>query len=352
MKENNNYLSLIFTIVMIGITFFNQKNNGEETIKRAENFSPTKNAASVATIVNLNPIQEEEKKEGLFKGVEEIKKTVEEEVSRRIEEEVNYFTPIINQENDLSEREEEKKEEVLLPDFEVKAREAVVYDLTAKKEIYSLNKEEIWPLASLAKIMTAIKGVEEMGFDFPITITEEAVKTEEAAGDFKPEEEFTVRDVILSLFLVSSNDGAEALAGNFGRDDFIAKMNEKARELEMTKTWFNEPAGLSDGTISSGEDLKKLMVYVYSEKPELLYFSRQAAAEITDMKFGDKKNYTSINEFAGNSNFIGGKTGYTEAAGGNLISVFSKNNHAILIIVLGTEDRFLETKKLLEWVKI
>jgi len=334
----DNYLSIVFVAVMIGITFFNQKYNGEETIRAVKNVPPAEKQASVIALADLKPAVFSD----LILETEKIEKKIEEKVMEKAEK-MNYLE---------EEKEEEKEVKPLVPDFAVAAKAAAIYDLTAKKEIYSFNSEVIWPLASITKIMTAVVAAEEMGFEAPILISAEAIKTEEAAGNFNIGEEFALRDVITSLFLVSSNDGAEAIAENYGREDFIKKMNEKAKKIGMEKTFYREPAGLSAENVSSVLDLEKLLSYVYSEKPELLFFSRQKEAEITERKTEIKKNYKSINEFAGETNFIGGKTGYTEAARGNLISVFSKDGRAILIIVLGTEDRFSETRKLLEWVKI
>ncbi|MDD4761492.1 MAG: serine hydrolase [Candidatus Pacebacteria bacterium] len=337
----DNYLSIVFVIIMIGVTFFNQKYNKEETIRAIKNDSKTEKQASVVSLADLKPVSFSE----LILKTEELEKKIEEEVIKKAKE-----VSFLEKKGDSEDNEEKEKPKI--PDFEIAAKVAAVYDLTTEKEIYSKNPEMIWPMASITKIMTAVVAVEEMGFEAPIKISEEVLKTEEIAGDFNAEEEFVLRDMIMSLFLVSSNDGAEAIAENYKRERFIEKLNQKATEIGMEKTFYREPAGLSSENVTTVQDLEKLMTYVYKEKPELLFFSRQKETEITDLKFGNKKKYKSINEFAGELNFIGGKTGYTDIARGNLVSVFSKNGHAILIIILGTEDRFSETRKLLEWVEI
>ena len=56
-----------------------------------------------------------------------------------------------------------------------------------------------------------------------------------------------------------------------------------------------------------------------------------------------------INSFAGKKDFLGGKTGFIEESGGNLISIFSRENNLIVTMILGAGDRFLETKKLMQW---
>lgn len=58
-----------------------------------------------------------------------------------------------------------------------------------------------------------------------------------------------------------------------------------------------------------------------------------------------------INEFAGQDYFVGGKTGFIDQSEGNLISIFKHNGKKYLIIVLGTADRFGQTRALYGWLK-
>jgi D-alanyl-D-alanine carboxypeptidase len=62
------------------------------------------------------------------------------------------------------------------------------------------------------------------------------------------------------------------------------------------------------------------------------------------------KEISATHQFAGRPDFLGGKTGFTASAQGNLISIFSVENHPILILVLGTESRFEESEKILNFV--
>ena len=246
---------------------------------------------------------------------------------------------------------EEKKEEVVvLPDIPVESW--LAYNLTEKKEIFSYEPEKIWPTASLAKLATSVITAEEVEFDTLVSINERAVNTEEVAGYFEVGEIFSAKDLVTSLFLVSSNDGAVALAENIGYERFVSEMNKLARILSMKSTFFVDPSGLSSDNITTANDLRLLMEYMYSNRPELIYFSRQPNASIMDRAYAHVKNYESINEFAGRSDFIGGKTGFTYEARENLVSIFSKDNQAILIIVLGSEDRFQDTLDILNSIKL
>ncbi len=229
------------------------------------------------------------------------------------------------------------------------AAASLVYDLSTDRVLWVDNSSLAWPTASLAKIMTAIVVSENISADELITITPAAVAVEEIAGDFKPTEIFSVSDLISALFLVSSNDAAYALAEHYGLDRFLERMTDKASELGLSSTYFTDPAGLSPENVSTVRDLSRLTAYLYREHADIFSSSRLPAAAITDRSFGNIKEYVNINEFAGRPDFIGGKTGYTDAARGNLISVFNVSDHSVLIIVLGTEDRFGVTLKLLNW---
>lgn len=235
------------------------------------------------------------------------------------------------------------------PPAGISASASLAYDLSTDHVLWVDNSSLVWPLASLTKIMTAVVAVENIGSDTLATITPAAVLTEEVAGDFRPGEVFAVSDLIRSLFLVSSNDAAATLAEYYGPERFLEQMTGKAAELGLSSTHFADPTGLSPENVSTVRDLSFLAGYLYRERPDLLSFSRLPVDSIADRRFGNIKEYKNINEFAGRPDFIGGKTGYTDVARGNLISIFNINNHPVLFIVLGTDDRFGETLKLLNW---
>jgi len=98
-------------------------------------------------------------------------------------------------------------------------------------------------------------------------------------------------------------------------------------------------------------DLRKLAAFLYEEHPDVLAAARSKETKIQELASGAVRTLTSINAFSGRPEFLGGKTGYTDEAGGNLVSIFSYLHRPVFIVVLGTEDRFGETEKLFEWLK-
>lgn len=232
----------------------------------------------------------------------------------------------------------------------LEAASAAIYDLTDNKLVYSKSPDLPRPLASLTKIMTAIVSSEQLGYDHFVYISDSAITTEEVAGWFTPGEIFSVRDLLTSLFLVSSNDAAVALAEQLELPKFIENMNNKAAFLDMDNTVFLDPAGLNPNTHGTVSDLINLAKYLYSEKPELVNISRQTEANITDRLFGHFKSYANIHPLASESFFRGGKTGYLAEAQGNLITFWQAYDHTFLFVVLGAPDREVATRNLIDWL--
>lgn len=201
---------------------------------------------------------------------------------------------------------------------------ALVKNLATNFYFFELNTNQKWPLASLTKLMTAVVAMEEL----PLT----------------PE----TQKLLDQMLIVSSNEAAEKLAESYGNaPKFIQRMNEKAKELGMRNTSFIDPHGLSFLNQTTIEDLEKLINYIIDKHPKILQITRRKSVEVN----GETKPSTI--EFAGEPNFIGGKTGYTDEAGGNLVSIFQYKGQPILIIVLGArgyEERFEQTRILYQWI--
>lgn len=228
----------------------------------------------------------------------------------------------------------------------LKVKSAVAKDLDSGVDMYRLNSEERWAFASLTKLMTAVIALENVGADNTVTISEEVMKVDGVAGNIRLGEKYKVRELVTAMLTVSSNKAAAAIADFYGDQKFTDEMQMKASALGMMSTTFVEPTGLSFLNQGSVSDLEKLVSYIYENHPEIFEITRQKVAEFHGTKL------LNINSFAqSRSDFWGGKTGYTDKAGGNLISIFSHENRKLLFIVLGTDDRFGQTDLMYNWVK-
>ncbi|MDP3052376.1 MAG: serine hydrolase [bacterium] len=228
------------------------------------------------------------------------------------------------------------------PDVILKTKIALVSDLDNDNDLISYNSDTPWSLASITKLMTAVLAIEEIG-NKEIIPSENALNIEGNLGKLEAGKLYKVDDLIKIMMLTSSNHAAIALADFylFGQAEFVNLMNKKAVELGMNRTVFRDPTGLSPLNQSTANDIRKLIKYIVNNHPEILAWSR-------DKSFGDFQN---INRFVERLDFLGGKTGTIDESKQNLVSLFLVDNRRILIIVLGADDRFVQTQQLLDYLK-
>lgn len=231
----------------------------------------------------------------------------------------------------------------------VQAAAFFVREMDSSSAPFGRNQYNRWPTASLAKLMSAVISFELVGPEKRV-VTEEAPARDDGDVAFKAGEAFTVRDLVKAMLLVSSNEAAEAIARFYGRDAFIRAMQNRANELGMAETVFADPSGLSPLNQSTAADLDILVRYILEREPSLFSMSAGRSGIITELASGTTRALTSIHAFAGTPGFIGGKTGQTDAAKENLISLFERNGRRVIIIVLGAEDRFKATKEIYDFV--
>ncbi len=246
------------------------------------------------------------------------------------------------------------------PPPEIGAAVALAQDAETGEVFFEKGTRMRRPIASLTKLMTALIARERLRADDVITLRESAVRQEGIAGGFAVGERFAVSDLVAATLIVSSNDAAYALAdannANENANDanavgqFISAMNEKARAIGMFETHFEDSTGLSPFDQSTAEDLSRFARHLFTYDREL--FARTAAPKvfIRERTTGARRALVNITSFAGAPAFLGGKTGFTDEAAGNLLSLWQDNGRTYLIIVLGTEDRFGDTEKLYTWI--
>lgn len=236
---------------------------------------------------------------------------------------------------------------------EIYARKALVADLMSKEAFFDLKSKERWPLASLTKLMTAAIVLRDVGLDQPVTIgaTDFLPENHEQEKTFSLGDRYRVRDLLRAMLMASSNEAAEALANSYGRVNFIAAMNNQARDWGLDNTHFDDPTGLSASNQSTAVDIQELLSRIYEERSDILKITREKSWTIRELDTKKNRIVKNINLFAGQANFLGGKTGYTDEANGNLVSLFKYKERPVVVIILGSGDRFGETEKLFGWFK-
>ena len=237
---------------------------------------------------------------------------------------------------------------------EIKSRAAVIYDRGSGRPLYQQNQDQHLPVASITKLMTAIIAFEQLDMDRIITVSVENINVDGQGADLYQNEKIFASDLLKMLLIKSSNDAALSLAERAKERgiDLIFEMNKKALELGMINTHFNDPAGLSDEAFSTASDLVKLVNYT-RRYPELWEIMRNESLDIPSTDGKITHHLVNTNKLLGViPDIIGGKTGFTDGASGTMILVVEHEGSELVSVVLGTDDRFGETKKLIEWAKI
>ncbi len=231
--------------------------------------------------------------------------------------------------------------------FPSESEAILVTSLDKNQDYLKYHIYKRWPIASLTKLMTAIIAKEKLVPDRQIVISTKAEQTYGNRANIKAGQKYSVKQLINIMLICSSNDAAVALSET--REDFVDLMNKKAKELNLNQTKFVEPTGLSPENFSSASDLKKLVRYIQAHHSEILEIGKKDNIQIKQPK--GLKNFININKLRKIENFIGGKTGYIDESKENAISIFQLNGEKILVIVLGANDRYKQTKDLFAWLK-
>ncbi len=240
-----------------------------------------------------------------------------------------------------------------IEELDIQAKAAAVFDPSGEKFLYQKNTKEKLPIASLTKIITAIVTLENLRLDDIITISKKAVMTEGENGRLVIGEKLSVRDLLYIMLMESSNDAAVALA-NATDNDFVTLMNKKIKDLGLKNTHFVDSTGISKLNYSTAFDLARVTKHSF-DKP--LMWQILGTKEITIYSQDGTINHhlTNTNKLLGEiPQIIGGKTGFTDEAGGcmlTMIKIPSKPGEYLIIIILGSENRELETQKLINWIQ-
>jgi serine-type D-Ala-D-Ala carboxypeptidase (penicillin-binding protein 5/6) len=221
----------------------------------------------------------------------------------------------------------------------------IIYDLGEETILDSDRMDQRVPMASLTKVMTGLLVVEHLSMPDEITIVEEDL-VGEASIWLEEGDVYTVRTLLHGMMMRSGNDAAAALARAAGgspdresktaRDNFIVMMNERARELGMNDTSFENPHGLDgDRHYSTAYDLMLLTREVMN-KPRLMQpFSARYYS-------GEGMTFIHTNQLPSQyDGVLGGKTGWTNNAGLCLIQMVEKEGRILIVVLLGsTFDRW------------
>lgn len=247
----------------------------------------------------------------------------------------------------------------------LKAKSVYVLDLQTNRVLYSLNPDVQLPLASLIKVPLALVVSQVLPPETIITIPRDT-SPRGSAERLAAGEKWRLSDVLTFTLVASSNAGAEILAEAAGsailtryqeapRDNpTLWRMNDLARELNLTQTYFLNVNGLDlstsqAGAYGSARDMAKLFAYAASASPSTFGGTVRDGLLLTSVDGSKTSAFNTDKALGSIHGLIMGKTGFTDLAGGNIGVVFDVGPaHPVVAVILGSteEGRFEDVKQL------
>ena len=242
----------------------------------------------------------------------------------------------------------------------ISAASAILLDNKTGKVLYNKNENKKMYPASTTKILTAIIVIENCNLDTIATASYDAIMSIPdgySTANIQIGEQLTIEQLLELLLVHSANDAANVLAEFVGgsTDSFVSIMNTKINEFGLTNSHFTNVYGLHDDNhYTTAHDLAFIMKYCLNNNTFRKIAGQASCAIPATNKYGTR-SYNSTNELlVPNSTYYykyltTGKTGFTSQAKECLVSSAYKNNLELIGVVLGSTNRFADTRNIYEY---
>lgn len=230
---------------------------------------------------------------------------------------------------------------------DISAHSAIVIHSDSGRVLFEKNADERMLIASTTKIMTALVVLENCNMDDTVTVGAESAGVEGSSMYLKAGGEYSVRDLLCGLLLVSGNDAAIALALHTAGsvEAFAELMNSTAERIGMTSSHFMNPHGLDeDGHYSTARDLS-LLTRVCMRNPDFRAIVSSKSAVTAD----GQTLYNHNKLLSRCEGCVGVKTGYTRAAGRSLVSCCVRGDAEYICVTLDAPSDWDDHEKLYDW---
>lgn len=229
-----------------------------------------------------------------------------------------------------------------LDDLTLNSNAYIIYDNTSDTILASSNANNVVSIASLTKIMSAITVIENVNsLNERVTITNEMIQSVEYGAQvagLQVGNILTVRELLYLTLLASDADAINSLAiyTSGSIENFVSLMNNKASQLGLNNTHYNNPIGMDAiDNYSSASDVLNLLHYALDNHDFRTIFQTSNYNLSNGMSV--TRDITHIGEVRNIdvSRIIGSKTGWTDAAGLCLAGNFNSHDHEYLFVTLG-----------------
>ncbi len=237
-------------------------------------------------------------------------------------------------------------------------RSAVLMEATTGTVLYTQNPEEAMPPASVTKIMTLLLLMEaidggSLKLTDTVTVSPYAASMGGSQVFLKEGEQMVLEDLLKSVVIASANDAAVALAEHLhgSVSAFVERMNQRAEQLGMRNTHFENVTGLDDTAenhVTSAHDIA-LMSRALISHPTILKYSSLWMDTIRDGAFGLTNTNRLVRFYPG---CTGLKTGSTAKAGFCVSVTAERDGLSLICVIMGAESRDIrntEAMRLLDW---
>ncbi len=225
-------------------------------------------------------------------------------------------------------------------------------DLRTGEVLFEQNADLSMAPASLTKIMSAIVILEEGDLNDQVTVSRQAAAAHRTKLYLKPGQVLPLRGLLEAMLIRSANDACLAAVEHVGGDEdtFVEKMNAKAEAIGLTRTHFQNACGFDmPDHFSTAEDLAVLTEYAM-EHDTFAAIVKEPAAIIRTADQRKKYVARTTNRLLGTMNgVIGVKTGYTRGAGRCLITVVTRDDKELLLVLLNARQRWWRAQELIEY---
>ena len=233
----------------------------------------------------------------------------------------------------------------------IEGESAILVDMVTGAVLYSKNADKVQYPASITKIMTSLLAAEHLNMKDKIVMSQSAaygITISDSSSIYADTgEEFTTEQAMMAVMLQSANEMTLALAEETSGSvkKFVELMNLKAKQLGCTGTHFNNPNGLPDELhYTTASDMAKIARAAWYN-PTFRKYATTTYYEILlnhhKMMKGNTYAYEGV---------MGGKTGYTDAAGNTLVTYAKRGNMRLVSVVMKSiNGAYADTAALLDY---
>ncbi|MHB9099825.1 MAG: D-alanyl-D-alanine carboxypeptidase family protein, partial [Syntrophales bacterium] len=238
--------------------------------------------------------------------------------------------------------------------LQLTARSAILMDMTTGRILYTQNADAAIQPASITKVLTLYVADEailegKVHPRDPVKISRKAGRTGGSRMFLKAGSELPLEELLKGMAVVSANDASVAVAEYIGGDieTFVERMNRKARELGMERSFFRNPNGLpAKGQVTTAKDILILARAYLQRFPESLNIHSQQYYTYRDITQHNRNSL--LHRYP---NVDGLKTGWIQKAGYHIVATAKRGDTRLIAVVMGAKNpkiRAKETERLLD----